>query len=93
MSKRKEFNHIKQWMHKKLAERAMSTNKFALKTGNRITNASLFRWYNGTFRPTPEKLSIVCETLSRLPIMEEGKPPRFEEVPLWEALAQFSERE
>lgn len=92
MSK-KEFNHIKQWMHKKLTERKMSTNRLVLLTGNRVTNATLFRWYNDTFRPTPEKLQIVCETLSKLPIIEKGKPPRYEEVPLWEAMAQFSERE
>lgn len=92
MSNQRDFNHVKQWMEKKLAERKMSTNKLVLLTGNRINNASIFRWYNDTFRPTAEKMQIICETLSKLPILEEGKPPRFEEVPLHEAMAQFTEK-
>ena len=90
-----DFNNIKDWLKEKLAERQMSTNMFVLKTGNRVTNATLFRWYNDTFRPNknnPDKLQIVCETLSQLPILEEGRPPRFEEVPLKEALAQYTEK-
>lgn len=86
-------NNIRSWLLAKLAERRMSTSRLTLMTGNRITNATLFRWYNGTFIPTPEKLSLVCETLSGLPILEEGKPPRFEEVLLREGLAQLNEND
>jgi hypothetical protein len=93
MSKEKDFNNVKVWMEKKLAERKMSTNRLVLLTGNRINNASIFRWYNDTYRPTAEKMQIICETLSKLPILEEGKPPRFEHVPLHEAMAQFSEKQ
>jgi hypothetical protein len=92
MSKEKDYNHVKEWMEKKLAERQMSTNRLVLLTGNRINNASIFRWYNDTFRPTAEKMQIICETLSKLPILEEGRPPRYEDVPLREAMAQFSEK-
>jgi hypothetical protein len=80
---------IKTWLLHKLAERQMSTNRFVQQTGNRITNASVFRWYNGTFRPTEEKLKIICETLTSLPISEKGKPLRYEEVRLEEALKQL----
>jgi hypothetical protein len=82
----KDFYNVKEWLQYKLAERKMSTNRFVLLTGNKVTNATIFRWYNGTFSPKEETMEIVCETLSRLPILKEGEPPRFEEVPLWEGM-------
>lgn len=88
----RDYNNVKVWMNDKLAERNISLANFVVKTGHKITNASVFRWYADTFRPTPEKMDIVCKTLSNLPILEEGRPPRFEEVPLREGLAQFTER-
>lgn len=88
----RDFNHVKEWLQNKLAERKLSVNGFALKTGNHITAATIFRWFNDTFRPTPEKMLIVCKTLSDLPILEDGEPPRYEEVPLREAMARFTER-
>jgi hypothetical protein len=94
MSER-DFNNLKTWMETKLYERGLSTNRFTLLTGNRITNATLFRWYSDKFRPNrrnPDKLQLVCDTLSKLPIMIEGELPWFEDVPLREALAQFTER-
>ena len=89
----RDFNNVKAWMEQKLAERKMSTNKLVLLGGNKINTASIFRWYNDTFRPTPEKMQIVCETLSKLPILKDGEQPRYEDVPLSEALAQFSKRQ
>lgn len=86
----KDFNHVKKWLTAKLAERGVSTNQFVVEMGEGITNASVFRWYNDTFRPSTEKMMLVCETLSRLPIKEEGRPPRYEKVPLEEGMAQFS---
>lgn len=87
-----DFNNIKEWLTGKLAERKLSTSRLTLRTGNRITSASVFRWYSDTFRPCVEKMDLVCKTLSRLPILKEGEPTRYEEVPLWEGMAQFSER-
>jgi hypothetical protein len=86
-----DFNNLKAWMTGKLAERKMNTHRFSQMTGDRISAVSIYRWYSGKFRPTDEKMLIVCETLSRLPIIEEGKPDRFEHVPLYEGMAQFSE--
>lgn len=88
----KDFNRVKEWMQEKLAERRISMSNFVVETGHKVTNATIFRWYNDTFRPTPEKMDIVCKTLSSLPIIEEGEQPRFEHVPLREGLAQFTER-
>jgi hypothetical protein len=92
LMKEQDFNYVKEWMHEKLAERKMSTNMFVIKTGYLLTNATVFRWYNDTFRPSEKSMQIVCDTLSLLPILEEGKPPRYEEVPLGEGMAQFSAR-
>lgn len=86
---RKEAVSIKTWMMRKLAERQMSTNKFVLLTGNRITNATLFRWYNGTFYPSEKKMRIICQTLSALPIKEGGKPDRYEQVSLLDAMGEI----
>jgi len=89
----KDFNHIKEWLNGKLAERGLSVNKFVLKTGNQINTASIFRWYSDRFRPTPEKMMLVCDNLSAMPIVnEKGEPLRYEEVPLREGLAQFRHR-
>jgi len=88
----RDFNNVKVWLNGKLAERKISLSDFVVEAGLGITNATIFRWYNDTFRPTPEKMDIVCKTLSNLPILEEGRQPRFEHVPLREGLAQFTER-
>lgn len=87
-----DFNNVKPWLLSKLAERGISTSKLALLTGNQITPASIFRWYSDRFRPTVEKMELVCYTLSQIPIQKEGELPRYEEVPLREGLKQFSER-
>jgi hypothetical protein len=71
-------------MYKKLKERKMSVGKLVVATGNLITNASIFRWMNGTSIATDDKLHLVCKALSNLPIIEEGKPPRYERVSLQE---------
>lgn len=86
----KEFNYIREWLERKLSERKLSVSNLTVETGHRITNATIFRWYNGTFRPTTDKLDIVCKALSKIPILEEGRQPRFEEVSPWEALSQFT---
>lgn len=87
-----EFNNIKTWMVDKLTARGMSTNHFVVETGYRITNASLFRWYSGRCLPSSEKMAIVCETLSGLPVLIDGVQPWFEEVHLSEGMSQFSPR-
>lgn len=88
----KDFNHIKEWLQPKLAERKLTLYKLTTLTEGQLTNASVHRWYKDTFRPTPEKLQLVCKVLSENPILEEGQPPRYEEVTLWEAMQQFTER-
>lgn len=88
----KDFNNIKVWLENKLYERGLSTSKMTRLTGYKISNASVFRWYNDTFRPTAEKMDIVCRTLSALPLTHVGGPPVYEEVHLADALRQFSER-
>lgn len=83
------FNHVKPWLQQKLKERRVSVNRFALITGFEISHASIFRWYNDTYRPSPETMKMVCETLSKLPIIEDDGTERFEDVPWSEGLRQY----
>jgi hypothetical protein len=88
----KEFNNVKSWLLKKLGDRQISTNMLATIIGLGITNATLFRWYNGTHRPNRKKMEIVCTALSSIPIRKEGEPIRYEEVLPEDGMAQFSKR-
>jgi histidinol phosphatase-like enzyme len=86
----KDFNHVEQWLRKKLEERGVSIHRFTLLTGFKISNASIHRWFRDVYRPSPETMKMVCETLSKLPIIEKDGSERFEEVPWSEGLKQYT---
>jgi hypothetical protein len=70
-------------------DRKISVNRFALITGFKISHTSIFRWFNDTYRPSPETMKMVCETLTRLPVVDGDGNQKFEEVYWSEGLRQY----
>jgi len=87
-----DFNNVKVWMEGKLRDRGLSTSRLTHLTGYKISSASVFRWYNDTFRPTENNMQLICDTLNRVPLVTNSATPKFQEVPLAEGMAQFSKR-
>jgi hypothetical protein len=81
-------NNVRPWLLKRLKERGQSVSHFTLLTQNRITTATIFRWFNDTHRPTEKTMRLVCDTLSTTPLTD----GTFKKVPLAEGMAQFKSR-
>lgn len=83
------FNKIKPWLSQKLKERRISVDRFCVVTKFAINPVSIRRWYSDTCRPYPEHMKIVCETLSRLPVIRQDGSQYFEEIPWTEGLSKY----
>lgn len=88
----KDYNYLGVWLRAKLAARQVSISKFVLLMKYAMTNATVFRWLNDTYRPEAEHMKLVCQTLSELPVRLPDGTEYFEDVPWSEGLAQYTPR-
>jgi hypothetical protein len=86
------FNNLNIWLRQKLNERQLSVNHFSALSGGKIDTAVVWSWYADRTRPYPRTMQIVCETLSRAPIIFENGDEYLEHIPWSEGLAQYSPR-
>lgn len=87
------FNNIRPWLSQKLKERGItSVDSFCIATASRINPTAVWRWYADDCRPYPATMKIVCETLSRLPVILPNGEQYLEHVPWSEGLSAYSPR-
>lgn len=84
------FNKIKPWLSRKLRERNLSVDRFSIATESVIEPTAIRRWYSDTCRPYARSMKIVCETLSRIPVIGKNGSVWLEYVPWSEGLAQYA---
>lgn len=99
----RDFNHFGPWLREKMEQRGVSVEEVArhskgerssTRKGYGVTATTLYHWISGFTRPSQNKLVLICEHLTELPLVDaEGVPTnRKEPVRLAEALEQFTPR-
>lgn len=84
------FNEIKPWLQKKLDERQLSVERFSMATDCVVDPTSVWRWYRDETRPRASTMKVVCETLSKVPVILQDGTKYREHVPWSEGLGVYS---
>jgi transcriptional regulator with XRE-family HTH domain len=85
-----DFSYFAEWIKDHLERRGLTESSLARKSNYKVTATSLSKYRRDIRRPSPETMSVICETLSRLPIANENGPSHLEEVRLDEGLAAYA---
>ena len=83
------FNQIEPWLREKLEKRGLNVHSFARETDYTIGNTSLWRWFSDIQRPHVKTMELICDTLSRLPLINPDGQQIYEDVTLEEGLEQY----
>jgi hypothetical protein len=86
------FNRIRPWLTAKLAERRLSVEGFCALSDGALEPTQVWRWYSDVNRPYAKTMKVVCELLSRIPIIFSNGDKFQDHVPWSEGLEQYSPR-